>query len=275
MISPPAVREYLPSAISNAVYQRGLTHPATVYPIAIGAGSGVVGWLFNMPLLYIAALSGVIVGPLWAVLQIFFMHDKIRKRYISNLNKRQKKYERHVKKMLVTGLDECRKINGAEMYADQGKEHFNKIDQKLKNVKDILDLKINESELTYGRFSGAAEQVALTVLDNLKDVVTTLKSAGSIDAVYIKERLQSLSESSGNGDLEKQKETLLSRLELRNNQFDKVNNLLTKNEEAMTEMEKISAAVSEWRTDENFSEVDFESAISRLQELAAQAGVYK
>lgn len=271
----PEIREYLPAAISKAVYRTGMSHPATVYPIAIGAGTGFVGWLFNMQVLYAVAVCGIIAGPLWAVIQIFFLHEKIGGRYISKLNKRQKRYEHHVKKMLKKELAECGSISGAESFAQQGVNHYQKIEEKLINIQAVLDLKVETTELTYGRFLGAAEQVSLGVLDNLKDVVTTLKSAGSIDTEYINERLRFLQKKHENThEDQKQKETLLQRLELRNKQFDMVNQLLTKNEEAMTEMEKISAAVAEWQTDDNFSEIDFESAIARLQELAGLAQDY-
>ncbi len=251
-----------------------MTHPLTLFPLATGAGLGFIGWLFNVPVMYYGAAAGGIVGFISGIIMVFFMHDSLGKKYIAELNRRQKKYERHIKRMLKRELVECLAIEGAEDYAVQGQGHFEKIDDKLKNVKELLDLKIDKSELTYERFMGAADQVVLSVLDNLKDVVTTLKSAGSIQVSYIDERLAGLEKMPDNDDKEKQKDALLKRLALRNTQFDKVTALLTKNEVAMTEMENISAAVSEWQTDDSFAEIDFESAISRLQELAEQAHAY-
>ncbi len=270
----PSVRDYLPSTISKIVYSRGVTHPLTLYPFAIGAGMGVTGFLFNMHLLYIGAAAGLFFGAVSGVSMIFFMHDKIGKKYIADLNKRQKNYELHIKRMLKKELAECLDIDGAGPYAAQGREHYDMIDEKLRNVQEILNLKIEESELTYNRFMGAADQVLLSVLDNLKDVVTTLKSAGSIDVVYIKEKLKNLENIPPGADKEMQAAALLKRLDLRNSQFEKVTALLTRNEIAMTEMENISAAVAEWQTDDNFAEMDFETAISRLQELAGQAHIY-
>ncbi len=273
-LTPPTVREYLPGTISKKVYSRGMTHPLTLYPLAIGAGMGVTGFLFNLPMLYIGSVAGLFIGTLCGIALIFFMHDTVGKKYIAELNRRQKNYELYIKRMLKKELAECLEIDGADAYAVQGREHFDMIDEKLRNVQEILDLKIDESELTYERFMGAADQVVLSVLDNLKDVVTTLKSAGSIDAGYIRGKLLNLEDLPDGNDKEMQKRTLLKRLDLRNSQFEKVTALLTKNEVAMTEMENISAAVSEWQTDDSFAEIDFESAISRLQELAEQAHIY-
>ena len=273
-LQAPSVRDYLPRTISKKVYSRGVTHPLTLYPLAIGAGMSVTGFLFNMPMLYVGAAAGFFTGAVCGVSMIFFMHDKIGKKYIAELNRRQKNYEQYIKRMLKKELAECLEIDGAETYATQGREHFDMIGEKLSNVQEILDLKIEESELTYDRFMGAADQVVLSVLDNLKDVVTTLKSAGSIDVGYIHDKLANLEHLPDGNDKEMQEGALLKRLALRNSQFEKVTALLTKNEVAMTEMENISAAVSEWQTDDSFAEVDFESAISRLQELAEQAHVY-
>ncbi len=273
-LSAPTVREYLPSTISKMVYSRGMTHPLTLYPFAIGAGMGVIGALFSIPMLYFGAIAGVTTGAVSGIAMIFFMADKIGKNYIAELNRRQKNYEQYIKRMLKKELAECLTVEGAETYATQGREHFDMISEKLRNVQEILDLKIEKSELTYERFMGAADQVVLSVLDNLKDVVTTLKSAGSIDLSYIDEKLENLGKLPEGDDKRMQKEALLKRRGLRDNQLEKVTALLTKNEVAMTEMENISAAVSEWQTDDSFAEIDFESAISRLQELAEQAHVY-
>ncbi len=273
-LTAPSVRDYLPGTISKKVYSRGVTHPLTLYPFAIGAGMGVIGFMFNIPMLYIGAAAGLFTSTLCGIVMIFFMHDKISRKYISELNRRQKNYEQYIKRMLKKELAECLEIEGAATFAVQGREHYDMIDEKLRNVKEILDLKIEKSELTYGRFMGAADQVVLSVLDNLKDVVTTLKSAGSINADYIQDKLVNLEALPDGDDKDVQKGALLKRLDLRNSQLGKVTALLTKNEVAMTEMENISAAVSEWQTDDSFAEIDFESAISRLQELAEQAHIY-
>ncbi len=274
-ISPPRPNEYLPGAIQKAVKDEGLKHPATIYPIAIGVSAGIVGWLFNMPYLFIVALVCILLGPIWAIFMMFFLGDKTGKKYIEGLNQRQRAYERHLKKQLEVGLRECQDIEGAGNYAIQGSEQLQGIDVKLKNVMDLLEMKLTPGEITFGRFLGAADQVSLSVLDNIKKIVSILKSVDSIEPEKIQKRLKWISEketpSSEDGAQEK---TLIKRLAIWEEQLQKVNRLLAKNEEAMTEMEKISAAIADWQTDGRFADTDFESAISRLQELAARAHEY-
>lgn len=275
VVTPPKISDYLPEAIQKAVMDVGIKHPATIYPIAIGASCGFVGWLFGLPMLCLAALAGILFGPGWAVFQIFFFHEKIGNRYIRQLNKRQKEYEYHVIELLEKSLMECQAVKGVEEHAAQGVTQFRAVREKLANIQDLLELKLQKEELTFGRFLGAAEQVSLSVLDNLKSITSILKSTGSIQTDYILDRLDMLARREHRTDEDiSQEQSLKERLQLQEDQIQKVNSLLTKNEEAMTEMEKISAAVAEWQTGDRFAGTDFESAITRLQELAEQAHEY-
>ena len=57
-------------------------------------------------------------------------------------------------------------------------------------------------------------------------------------------------------------------------QLDKVNQLLTNNEEAMTALEEATAAIAAMHTGGKFSDADYESAIAQLQEIAGRAYLY-
>jgi len=274
-INPPAISDYLPEAIQKAVIDAGIKHPATVYPVAVGAGTGFVGWLFGFPILYAVALAGFLFGSGWAIFQIFFSYEKIGNRYIRELNLRQKEYEFYLRGMLEKELQESYQIKGLEEYAKQGIRQFGIIQENLASIQELLGLKLNQKELTFGRFLGSAEQVSLSVLDNLKDIVSLLKSAAAIKPDYIQDRLNALSKRNPRTEEDiKQQEALKERLQLRESQLQKINTLLTQNEEAMTEMGKISAAVAEWQTDRDFADIDFESAITRLHDLAKLAHEY-
>jgi hypothetical protein len=163
-----------------------------------------------------------------------------------------------------------------EAHAEQGIEQLNGIQIKYANVRELLEMKLRTGEITFGRFLGAAEQVSLSVLDNLKRVVSILKSAASIEPDKIGKRLAALSEKKEKSreDLA-QEEALNQRLALWEEQLGKVERLIANNEKAMTEMEQVSATVAEWQTDGRFAAVDFESAIAQLHELALRAHEYE
>lgn len=94
---PPRPSEYLPAAIQKAVVGMGIKHPAAVYPTALGASAGIVGWILGIPALYMAAIAGVLLGPAWVIVQIFFLNEKNGSKYIRQLNLRQEAYQRYLK----------------------------------------------------------------------------------------------------------------------------------------------------------------------------------
>jgi hypothetical protein len=267
---PPQTEEYLPAAIQRAVVQTGLKHPITVYPVALGISSAVVGMLFNVPVLLGGAVALGLAGPLWAISQIFFRHDHLGSQYLKSLHHKQKQHERFLIRKIEMELEGCAKIDQQEDYCATGIAQLKSIQLKLANVQELLEMKLRPNEITYGRFLGAAEQVSLSVLDNLNTVASLLKSAGSIDPAYVHSRLENLN---GEND-EAQRKSLQERLELWNVQLQQVDRLLAGNEKAMTELERISAAVAQWQTGRKFADQDFESAIKQLHALAVQAHEY-
>ncbi|MFP4474316.1 MAG: hypothetical protein ACLFOY_02085 [Desulfatibacillaceae bacterium] len=281
-VRPPSLSDYRAEAIGQAVMRYAVKSPATVWPMGIGAGIGMLGWLFGVSLLYVPALAGILFGPVWAGLQLTVYRDKNGKRYLQDLQQRQVTYEEHLRDKLRRELLACRGLSGVDDPVDnivrQGMTQFSRIQDKLGNVRQILDDKLDPREMTYSRFLGTAEQASLSVLDNLKGVVYHLKSASSIDANYVEDRLRDLAGKEKleelSGEDREQKAALEERRTLREEQLKKARTLLARNEAALTEMEKISAAVAEWDSGGKFARMDFESALERLQEMAKGAHEY-
>jgi hypothetical protein len=274
--APPRPEEYLNAAIQKAVVQTGLKHPVTLYPLALGISAGVVGMLFNLPVLLSAALGLGMVGPAWAVLQIFFRHEALGSQYLARLHKKQKHYEAYLISQIETGLKQCAQTAELKQKADTGIKQLRSTRLKFANVKELLGMKLRTTEITYGRFLGAAEQVSLSVLDNLNTVASLLKSTTSIEPKYIQTRLKEIdSKEPPTKEDEDQLKSLRERLALWNSQLQKVDQLMAKNEEAMTEMERISAAVAQWQSGRKFAGSDLESAIKQLHALALSAHEYE
>jgi hypothetical protein len=274
--TPPKTGEYLPAAIRKAVVQTGMKHPVTIYPIAMGISAGVVGILFNLPMLLGAALGLTLAGPAWAVWQVFFRHEALGSRYLESLHQRQKQYETYLIGKIEAGLKACAQTKELKRTAGTAIVQLKSIRLKLANVQELLGMKLRTNEITYGRFLGAAEQVSLSVLDNLNTVVSILKSATSIDPDYVQTRLKEIAgkQAPSKEDLD-QRKSLQTRLDLWNSQLKKVDQLMARNEAAMTEMEHISAAIAQWQPDRKFAGSDFESAIKQLHALALHAQEYE
>jgi hypothetical protein len=271
----PPLSDFSQKAIQRAVLKEGLGHPLTLFPPALGLISGLAGFLFSVPPLFAIMAGTFVIGAGSIIVNIFLLSERSASRYIRRLNAKLKEHEKYVLASLEKDLLECSSIKGGEHYALQGVEQFRRIQEKYQNVLDLLEQKLSSGELTFGRFSGAAEQVYLSTLNNLKQVVATLQSAGTIDPGYIEGRLEQLgmlkqkSEADG-----KEVDTLKKRRALREEQLDKINHLLTRNEEAMTEMETTTAAIADMQTDGSFAATDFDHAITLLQELAQRAHMY-
>lgn len=275
-VEPPHTSDYLPAAIQKAVVQSGLKHPVTIYSIALGISAGVVGSLFDISMLLGTAIGLTLLGPAWAVLQIFFRHEAVGSRYLNSLHRRQKQYELQLIDNIERGLRSCAGADGLDRTAKTGIAQLKSIRIKLDNVKELLGMKLRPNEITYGRFMGAAEQVSLSVLDNLNTVAGILKSATSIDLSYIHGRLREIDQSPQAGpEALDQRRSLEQRLDLWNRQVKKIDRLMAGNEAAMTEMETISAAIAQWPQDRKFSNSDIESAIAQLHALASQAHDYE
>jgi len=230
----PQVSDFSQKAIQRAVLKEGLAHPLTLFPSALGLLSGLAGFLFSLPILFAIMAGTFVIGAGSLIVNIFFLSERTASRYIRRLNAKLKEHEKYVLASLQKDLRECSSIKGAEHYASQGVEQFRRIQKKYQNVLDLLEQKLSSGELTFGRFSGAAEQVYLSTLNNLKQVVATLKSAGTIDPDYIEGRLEQLAMLEHKSEADrKEGDTLKKRRALREQQLDKVNHLLTKNEEAL------------------------------------------
>lgn len=271
---PVRLTDYGPDAVREAVARKAIRHGGTTAPIYIGGGLLALGFLVKVP--YLLLLSGglILLGVAHAAFRMVFGREAAARQYIEELNRRQRRNQQNIRKELEQGLWKCARIKGARPLAQTGQKQVRKIEEKFRNVQELLDMKLVPSELTYGRFLGAAEQVSLSVLDNLRAVTGILTSAGSIDPEYINRQLQALAAAKDDPEAGAEAADLEARLALRESQLAEARRILAKNEAAMTELEKISAAIAAWEGNGRLSRVNFEDAIERLKELARGAHEY-
>ena len=131
-----------PAAIQKAVVQSGLKHPVTIYSIALGISAGVVGSLFDISMLLGTAIGLTLLGPAWAVLQIFFRHEAVGSSYLDSLHRRQKQYELQLIDNIERGLRSCAGVDGLDRTAKTGIAQLKSIRIKLDNVKELLGMKL-------------------------------------------------------------------------------------------------------------------------------------
>ena len=264
---PPAIADFQPDAVHKAVMSQALTSPLTLFPVVGGVLAAAVGLLFGLPWCVMAAGGGILVGGGNLLFKATALKEGVRRDYFRKLQQRRERYKQFTIQQVKTGLEEAFQTEAARRLAEKGVAQFDHIRRTLESVQGVLTMKLAIDELTFQRYSGAAENAYLSVLDNLKDVVAVLRSLDSIDVDGVQARLQQLETSSDTRATE-EKSALEERLALLRSQTERAQLRLSKNEVVMTKMEQISARAAEWQTDVQFAATDVEAAITELVRLA-------
>ncbi len=278
VVETPKV-DFSESAVRSAVRKTTIQHPLTLYPIAVGAlGAVALGLSLLDPTLItfslVSGFFGIGIGS-WVV-NYGIRKDAFAGDYLKSMREKLDRYRESTLANLQAELEECRSVQGGDGYAGQAVEQFRELKEKFDALCDVLGKRFNETELTYGRYRGTAEQLCLASIDNLRDVATLLESAKAIDNDdYIARRLAELSKLKilGGADIE-EKNTLEERARLRVATLEKVNSLLTLNEEAMTTMDKTTTALADVKTKQGDAVVNMETSLKELEELANRTGKY-
>ncbi|MEK6698987.1 MAG: hypothetical protein AABZ10_08085 [Nitrospirota bacterium] len=272
--NPPSIEDFSKTAITKAVLKTTLQHPLSLYC----SGVGLLGWLAlgvlgTSPVSVIAAIGGTAIGVGSWIVNFFMRGDTLAQKYIENIQQEMEEYKQRVTLRLVKDLETWKRLPGAGDYVSQGINQFQDIQEKIVNFRDVLGKKLNPQEMTFSRYLGSAEQVYLSVLDNLDKMSIILESISTIDVSYIEDRLQALRKlKTLTAADEEEGKTLHERRKLRDDKLQEVNVLLTENEQAMTEIEK--ATVSLVSITRSRATVDMETARKQLEELASRAHQY-
>ena len=262
-------------AIKTEVNNRILQHPISIYAILIGC-VGVFFWLIDLigrPLLY--AALGAIGFAVASYLVNYLRKGTIETGYLARLNARMQKQKQTVIAKLKQRLAHFRKVEGLARYSRQAEAQFSKVREKFERFQDILSEKLDSREVTYGRFLGTVEQLYLSVLDNLEDATLALETMHSIDMKYIEYRLRELNQLETLEQADKDEvATLEERLRLRETQREKVNKLLTVNEQAMTQIDSSMSGIANTKTRAGRASMDAEFAREELVKLIERTKRY-
>ena len=260
--------DFSQNAIKKEVASRMLQHPISIYAMLAGV-VGLFFWLIDLfgGVLLFVALGAVGLSAVSYVVN-FFRKGSIETKYLSRLNIQIQKQKEVVVTKLKGRLSEFSKIEGLSRFSTQAEIQFGKVTEKFKRFQDILNEKLDPHELMYGRFLGTVEQLYLSVLDNLEDVTLALETMQSVDVKYIEYRLRELNQLASFEQADKDEAaTLEERLRLRETQREKVNRLLTVNEQAMTQIDLSMSGIAGARTKAGRASVDMEFAREELVKL--------
>ena len=272
----PALSDFSQKAIQKAIRNEALSHPVTLYAGVATILSALSWATFGAPVFLWAALGAAVLSASSLIVNYCFRDHALGETYIQRLNERLAQEKESVLLSLQDELKQCSDIPAAHDYVEQGLEQFTRSRLTYDNFREVLEQSFGSGRLDYGRIWGASEQAYLGVLDNLKQVVTILKSLSTIDPDYIDRRLRQLALLNRLADADRREQvTLTKRAQVREEQLQKVNEILTRNEEAITGIEEATAALADTRSGDTFSDLDPETSIRQLRELAEKAVAFR
>jgi hypothetical protein len=270
------VPDFSSKATRKAVLRETLQHPVTLAGSAVGILGGMAGLMFNGgALIGTVAITGLSLGIVSWLINYFIRDKSFANRHLDALHAELQKQRNDTLNKIQADLTELSDLGGAEHLSEQGVDQFTLVQEKLKNFEVLLASKFDRNEITFGRYLGTAEQVYLSVLDNLLDIVHTLRSVATIESDYIDDRLSAIAKLPKITPADEAEiATLQKRKLLKEEQLEKVNILLTKNEEAFTALDTATIAISSLKTVKGRATADLDAAMSELQDLVARTGQY-
>ncbi len=260
--------DFSPQAVSRAVLKASVNSPLVLYPLTLGMLGGLATLLLSpTPLFIIAAGIGGAFG-----IGSWLVNNTLRRETFAGA------YLRRMHQLLEGQVEQSISHLGGELKQldeERGLGQLKRLRQKYEAFQSLLQRKLDPSELTYSRYLGMTEQVFLAGLDNLNRVTNILQGVRVIDADHIRSRLLELDQAGQRSTVQEQEYQALSeRLQLRQTQLEKTETLLMQNEAAMTQMDRIMAAIAEMDTTRGRATMDMESAMQELQRLASRAQEY-
>lgn len=222
--------------------------------ILFGTGVGV-------PIIGGALLLG---GGTWAWKR-FFMGDKFSESYrihLRNLIDEDTELRRHE---LQKSLDAYGNKHACEQL-----EQFQ---TKIKVFIEILDLKFpDKNQLTYNRYYSIAQEVFLSGIDNLNEVLLIHKTLDAIDIDYIERSLQRIEKREPDEATNRERNSLLQSRQQYLEQQQDIKNLMAQNEEALSKLDEAVVQVQEIkRTASNEAQLDMEASMEQLHRMAQQS----
>jgi hypothetical protein len=256
--------------VKSVVLTKTITHPLTIIPVAGGAILIAAWAIIDAGLtVMVTGIAVSIFGLSMFPFNRFVRFDAFKAAYFKELRKENDETSKKKLNDIIEFLD--------DRNFDQGAEQVDKIQDAMKSFERVLNRKFEPHEFAHARYHGVAEQVRNNALLNLEQVVTLLDSVDSIDPDYITRRIEEIG-AAADGKEENmtpaQKNDIIAleeRWNLREDAFTRIDELLSMNERALTELGKIAQSIATASTSGTNVEAELTSAIDTLNDLGKDA----
>jgi hypothetical protein len=222
--------------------------------ILLGTGIGI-------PIIGGALLLG---GGTWAWKR-FFKGDKFFDQYRD-----------HLRQLLDEDTERRRHELQQSLEAYGNKHACEQLEQfqiKIRVFIEILDIKFpDKNQLTYNRYYTISQEVFLSGIDNLNEVLLMHKTLDAIDLDYIERSLQRLERKEQDDATKRERISLLQSKQKFLDQQQDIKNLMAQNEEALGKLDEAIVQVQDIKRSANSeSQLDMEASIEQLHRIAQQS----
>jgi hypothetical protein len=260
----PGIEDFEEEAITKALNKSIMDNwfvGATIGAIPVGILTAILlGTGVGVPIIGGAILLG---GGTWAW-----------KRFI-NGDKFFDQYRNHLRQLLDEDTERRRYELQQSLDAYGNRHACEQLEQfrnKIKVFIEILNVKFpDKNQLTYNRYYTIAQEVFLSGIDNLKEVLLIHKTLDAIDMDYIERSLQRLEKRGDDTTAKRELNSLLQSKQQYLDQQQDIKNLMAQNEEALSKLDEAIVQVQEIKRSEiNESQLDMEASIEQLHRMAQQ-----
>ncbi len=250
-----------PAQIKREKIKSTLQQPTTLYPALLGFLGGVGALLFGGELALFALAGGSLValsGWAWEYLVKGEAHaTRYVEAYRQQLEQQRKQTINKLRKELL------------DLKADRASHQLELFQAKFDTFNQVLQRKLNPTELTFNRYMAMAEQLFLNGLDNLEKVALALSSVAAIDINVLDSRI------AAGGHAGTEIQHLLQRRQLYAQQHARVQELVAENEGALTKLDEVSTRLANTDFSSGKATMDMEHAIKELTHLIETSQAYQ
>jgi len=152
-------------------------------------------------------------------------------------------------------------------------EQLEQFQNKIKVFIEILDMKFpDKNQLTYNRYYTIAQEVFLSGIDNLNEVLLIHKTLDAIDMDYIERSLQRIEDREQDAATKRERSSLLQSKQNYKDQQQDIKNLIAQNEEALSKLDEAIVQVQDIkRSANNEGQLDMEASMEQLHRMAQQS----
>ena len=235
---------------------------ASIGTIPVGILTAILlGTEIGIPIIAGALLLG---GGTWAWKR-FFRGDKFLD-----------KYRDHLRQLLDEDTERRRHELQQSLEAYGNKHACEQLEQfqtKIKVFIEILDMKFpDKSQLTYNRYYTIAQEVFLSGIDNLNEVLLIHKTLDAIDMDYIERSLQRIGRREQDTATKRELNSLMQSKQQYLDQQQDIKDLMSQNEEALGKLDEAIVQVQDIkRSETREGQLDMEASMEQLHRMSQQS----